>query len=331
MRKHNKYYSGPLSDHFDGHHFFNPNSSFSNKFFHFVKWRLTRKVESWPKEVPNKFEDIPPKHVNTGELMVSWVGHLTFLLQIEGVNILTDPVWSQRASPYQWIGPSRVSPPGIRLENLPKIDVILITHNHYDHLDLKTLDHLWKRDKPIIIVPLGNDTIIKNYNHNIQVIAKDWFEGVRINDNVEIILDPAQHWSARNLKDKNRALWTSFIIKTSSGNIYFAGDTGYAEGKYFKNALEQHKNFRLALLPIGAFQPRWFMNYSHMDPQQAILAFKDLNMPFAVPSHYATFPLADDGYDEALLTFFEYAKQYNVDLNVFKPLSIGEHWLVPRN
>ncbi|WP_316353716.1 MBL fold metallo-hydrolase [Candidatus Trichorickettsia mobilis] len=330
MKNYNQYYSGSVSDHFNGQRFFNPGILPSNKFPNFLKWRLTRKAEAWPKEIVNKFTDVPPRQVSNGELRVSWVGHLTFLLQTTKLNILTDPVWSERASPFNWAGPKRVCAPGIQLEHLPPIDIILITHNHYDHLDLKTLGDLWIRDKPKIIVPLGNDTIIKNYNRNIQVTARDWFESVKINKDIEIILDPAQHWSARGMNDTNRALWASFIIKTSSGNIYFAGDTGYAGGKYFRNSLAEHGSFRLALLPIGAFKPKWFMSYSHMDPEEAILAFKDLNMPYAVPSHHSTFPLADDGYEEALLTFFEHAKKHSIDLKVFKPLDIGEHWFVPR-
>jgi len=323
------YYSGPISDHFDGVRFYNPGKPHPHTLWDILKWRLTTDPRPWPQSVNNEFEDNPPSSVRGEQLRVSWVGHVTFLLQTHGVNILTDPVWSDRASPVDWAGPKRVHAPGIKMENLPPIDLILISHNHYDHLDVKTLQSLWNRDKPRIIVPLGNDQIIKDFDSNIQVEAYDWKTTIKINEDIKIGVEPMHHWSARGLFDWNKALWAAFVIKTPSGNIYFVGDSGYGNGDNFKEVLHQYESFRLALLPIGAFSPRWLVAYSHMSPLEAIAAFKDLNTPRSIPIHYATFPLADDGYDEALKLFMEHLKVYEIESTLFKPLKIGEYCFIP--
>ena len=197
---------------------------------------------------------------------------MTFLIQTEGLNILTDPVWSDRASPVQWIGPKRIQTPGVKLENLPKIDVILVSHNHYDHLDLDTLEKLWDRDQPLIITPLGNDTIMKSRNQNMNIRAYDWNESAAIGNNLEVHLGPMHHWSARGIFDRNHALWASFTIVTPNGNIYFIGDSGYGNGDYFKEAKAKHHSFRAAMIPIGAYKPSWFMNYAHMGPEALVVS-----------------------------------------------------------
>ena len=324
------YYKGPLSPHYDGQTFYNPGSPRLHSWFAFLKWRYAPNPKPWPQHVPNAFSDTPPAQVEGEMLRVSWVGHVTFLMQTEGLNILTDPVWSSRASPFSWIGPKRVCEPGIPFEKLPKIDILLISHNHYDHLDLKTIEKLWKRDKPRIIVPLGNDTIIKNYNEKIKVEAYDWDQTVDINERLRIRLEPMHHWSARGVFDRNQALWAAFVIQTFAGNIYFAGDTGYGDGRYFQEALKNYGAFRLALLPIGAYDPEWLMSYGHMNPEEAILAFKDLGQPYTIPMHYGTFRLADEGYDEPLARFKVAAEKQGIDLNRFKPLQVGEYWIIPK-
>lgn len=315
--------------HFDGRKFYLPGHPYPLTFLDFLKWSLTRQSPVWPKFVENEVRDIPPPIVSGEDLRVSWIGHATFLLQTEGLNILTDPVWSKRASPFSWIGPKRVHKPGISLSDLPKIDAILISHNHYDHLDLWTLKFLWERDRPQIALPLGNESLIHLYDKNIEVSVYDWGDTFSFTSEVKVTLVPVQHWSARTLWDINKALWAGFVIQAPGGPIFFPGDTGYGDGSLFRGIRSTFGPLRLALLPIGAYQPRWFMSYSHMDPKEAILAFEDLGHPYAIPMHYNTFSLADDSYNEALQNLLEVAQNQALDLTVFRPLKIGEHWFVP--
>ena len=323
-----KYYNGNVSDHFDGIRFFDPDLKNEKNFFDFLKWRVTEKSSPWPDKVPNNQFDLPPARVMGSDLRVSYVGHVTFLIQTQGLNILTDPVWSERASPISFAGPKRVIDPGINFEHLPPIDIVWVSHNHYDHLDLTTINLLWQKYKPRIITPLGNDTIIKAYNSEIEVEAYDWGEQVIINDYVKFHLEPMQHWSARGLFDRNKALWAALNIETNSGNIYFVGDSGYGNGRYFKKAREKFGSFRLALLPMGAYEPRWFMQYAHMNPEDMVRAYIDLGRPFTVPSHYDVFKLTDEPRGEALIKL-EKAKKFLSVGDKIRNLEPGQFWLLP--
>lgn len=323
-----KYYYGKLSDHFNGTRFFDPEFNNDKNFFDFLKWQFTATSFPWPDKVPNNQFDLPPARVMGSELRVSYVGHVTFLIQTNGLNILTDPVWSDRASPVSFTGPKRVTDPGIKFENLPPIDIIWVSHNHYDHLDLVTIDSLWKKHKLRIITPLGNDAIIKAYNSAIEVEAYDWGDQVIINDHVKFHIEPMQHWSARGLLDRNKALWAALNIETKSGNIYFVGDSGYGQGRYFKKAKEKFGKFRLALLPMGAYEPRWFMQYSHMNPDDMVKAHIDLGQPFTIPSHYDVFKLTDEPRGEALVNL-EKAKNLLLVGEMIKTLEPGQFWWVP--
>lgn len=328
-----KYYHGKASDHFDGVRFFDPELKFNKSFLDVLKWLCRRKSCPWPNKVPNKQFDVPPARVMGADLRISCVGHVTFLIQTNGVNILTDPVWSDRASLgnlMSFVGPKRVIDPGVKFEDLPPIDVVWISHNHYDHLDIATLNLLWEKHKPRIIVPLGNDAIIKKHNPQIEVEVYDWGDHAIINDDIKFHIEPMQHWSARSLFDKNKALWAALNIETTSGNIYFIGDSGYGEGRYFKRAKEKFGTFRLALLPMGAYEPRWFMKYAHMNPEDMVRAHIDLGQPFTVPSHYDVFKLTDEPRGEALM-HLEAAKTrlaVGQKINILEP---GQFCLVPIN
>jgi L-ascorbate metabolism protein UlaG (beta-lactamase superfamily) len=324
-----KYYEGAVSDHFDGKQFLDPEVTNTNTFFHFLKWRITRKKTIWPDHIEVKHYDVPPKLVSGDNLRVSNVGHVTFLIQTQGINILTDPVWSDRASLVNFAGPKRIIGPGIKFEDLPPIDVIWISHNHYDHLDLKTIESLWKIHKPRIITPLGNDRIIQSHNKQIKVEAYDWGDEIEITKQVRFHLDPMQHWSQRGIFDQNKALWAAITIETDGGNIYFVGDSGYGEGRYFKRALNKFGQFRLALLPMGAHKPRWFMEYAHMNPDDMVKAYIDLGKPFTIPSHYNVFQLADESYDDALIELEKAKTKYNIGNNI-KVMDVGEYWEVPK-
>lgn len=321
------YYKGAKSDHFDGKVFSNLKVNATKSFYDVLKWQWSKTPGFWPKQIHLENYDKPPAIVNDENLRVSFVGHATVLIQIAGLNILTDPVWSKRVSPLSFIGPRRVVDAGVKIEDLPKIDLILISHNHYDHLDLETLDKIAIRDRSQIIVPLGNDTIIKKHNSLLDVKAYDWDDVVVINDKVKIHLEPAQHWSARGLFDRNKALWSAFTIETIYGNIYFAGDTGFND--HFKTAQQKHKKFRLALIPIGAFEPNWFMRNAHINPVEAVQAFHDLNTDYALAIHYATFKLADDGYNSPADEMNKMYKEGTVSADRFKLLDVGKYWFVP--
>ncbi len=323
------YYKGQRSDHFDGKSFSNPGKPFDKGFRAFLKWRLTAKKQQWPKYTKLTVYDHPPERVFGEQLRVSFVGHATVLLQTEGINILTDPVWSGRVSPVSWAGPQRVHPPGIALADLPPIDVILISHNHYDHFDLPSLDALWQYKKPRILVPLGNDRIIADHNREILSEALDWGDAVQLNSKVTVQLEPAQHWSARGLFDRNRALWAAFNIATPGGNIYFVGDSGYGNGDNFRAAKEKFHSFRLVILPIGAYDPRWFMAYQHMNPEESIRAFMDLGSPPFLPIHYRMFPMADTGYGQPLQDLRQAMQLHQVDEDKVMVLMAGESRFVP--
>jgi L-ascorbate metabolism protein UlaG (beta-lactamase superfamily) len=323
------YYDGQKSDHFDGKRFFNPGKPVKKGFASFLKWRFTAESQEWPDYTELVTYDHPPERVFGDELRVSFVGHATVLIQTMGLNILTDPVWAERASPVPWAGPRRVHPPGIAFEDLPPIDVVLISHNHYDHLDLTSVERLWNHSKPRIIVPLGNDLIIADHNPAIVSEPYDWGDVVRISGEVAIHVEPMHHWSARGLFDRNKALWAAFTITSPGGNIYFVGDSGYGNGDYFRAAKDKFRSFRLAILPIGAYEPRWFMAYGHMNPEEGLLTFEDLGGPQFLPIHYSMFQLTDTGYEQPLKDLRQAMTAHFVEEGVIVPLMAGESWDVP--
>lgn len=323
------YYNGPKSDHFDGKRFFNPWNPKLPKASELLRWKLMMRAKPWPKRVKKAQSDIPPSHVKGNHLRCSFVGHSTMLIQTQGLNILTDPIWSSRASPFDWFGPKRYYHPGISFDHLPKIDLILISHNHYDHLDIKTIFRIWSRDRCRIMAPLGNDTVICSKHKTIQVETLDWHEYIPFNKNVNIHLEPAQHWSARGVLDKNKALWGAFVIETKGGNIYFSGDTGYGNGHIFKEAHKRFGMFRLAMLPIGAYEPQWFMKYAHMNPQEAVKAYQDLGEPYTVAIHFETFRLGDEKQEDPKKVLSETLKKFHLNKNKFRTLNIGEFWMIP--
>jgi L-ascorbate metabolism protein UlaG (beta-lactamase superfamily) len=323
------YYAGPVRENFDGRQFVNPGPPRPTSAWDFWRWQFTRKPGPWPAWVDNAASDAPPPRVEGEALRVSYVNHATVLLQTQGLNILTDPIWSERASPVSFAGPKRVRAPGIAFDALPKIDIVLVSHNHYDHLDVKTLARLWHRDAPRIIAPLGNDAIIRAHDRAVRVETLDWGQSLAVAPGVRVAAEPMQHWSARTRWDTNRALWGAFVVTAPGGNIYFVGDTGYGGGGFYRAAAAKYGGFRLALLPIGAYQPRWFMAYAHQTPEEAVLAQRDAQACFALATQHSTFPMADDGYDEPLRDLAAARDKLGVPKARFRALTNGEHWLVP--
>jgi L-ascorbate metabolism protein UlaG (beta-lactamase superfamily) len=320
------YYQGPITDHFDGTHFVGPHAV-SSKGLAFWRWQLSRNAAEWPAHVVNDAADIPPARVNGNALRISFVGHASFLIQTAGLNILTDPVWSERASPFTFVGPKRVREPGIAFDALPPISAILVSHNHYDHLDVATLSRLAARDRPRVITPLGNDTIMHEYDAGIAAEARDWGESVALAPEVAVTLAPARHWSARNLWDRNKALWSAFVIDTPAGRIYFVGDTGY-DGDLFRDTRARHGPIRVAILPIGAYEPRWFMHDLHMNPEEAVRVRRDLGAELAIGSHFGTFRLTEEAIDAPLQALAAARVAVGLPEDRFRTLTPGQYLTV---
>ena len=292
----NAYYRGPTSDHFDGVCFFNPGGVRPRGPGAFLKWQFGERGEAWPASFPSPFSpDRPPPRFAGEGVRVAFIGHASFLLQMRGMSILVDPVWSDRASPVAFAGPLRVNAPGIAFEHLPSIDAVLVTHNHYDHMDLPTIRRLWKSFSPRLITPLGNDAIIRRAMPGVAVEAVDWGETVDLGAGVRVHAEPSAHWSARGIGDRMHALWASFVVEAGGQKIYCVGDTGFGDGAIFRRVRARHPSLVLALLPIGAYEPRWFMRNQHMNPEEAVEAFVLSGAAQALGHHWGTFRLTNEG------------------------------------
>ncbi|MDH0031118.1 MULTISPECIES: MBL fold metallo-hydrolase [unclassified Acinetobacter] len=265
-----------------------------------LKWLTTRKSFTWnvdrshESNLRNQMLELPQNrpHADLNDWQIWFVGHATILIQIGPYNFLTDPVWCEYVSPKQGRGPRRVCPAGIALEHLPTIHAVLLSHNHYDHMDLATLDWLHHKFEMPIYTGLGNGHYLPKHLH---VIEMDWWQEIPFHDELKIAYTPAQHASGRGVRDQNRALWGGFSLLARTGHCFFAGDTGYAG--HFKKIYERYGAARIALLPIGAYEPRQLMRYVHMNPQDAFHAHLDLHAHRSLAIHYRTFQLTDEDRD----------------------------------
>lgn len=310
------------SDHFNGRKFFNPNHQDKKGYFTFLKWQFSRKPSKWPEFINDNAIPQIANDLKEGEISTSFINHISHLIQINGYNFLTDPQFSMRTSPIQFIGPKRHRKPGIEFDNLPKIDFVLISHNHYDHMDKDSIRKLAKKFNPTFIVPLGNKKNLEKFGAK-NIIELDWWQNYQIkNEKVQVTVVPAQHWSKRTLFDVNKALWGGFVIESYGKKIYFAGDTGY--GDFYKKIFEKFGIIDLSFLPIGAYEPRWFMKNSHMNPEDAVLAHLDLKSKKSIGTHFGTFQLTDEGIDDPIKDL-EIAKEKNkIAKNDFVALKNGE-------
>lgn len=283
----------PISDHYDGKIFFNPEKNNLHSFWEVLKWKMTAEDNEWPDHRANKTYTLPPLDLDS-RAVVTFINHASFLIRLKNLNVLTDPIFSERASPFRFMGPKRIREPGIKLEELPQIDVVVISHNHYDHLDLESLKRLDAKFHPLFLVPLGDKKLLKTQRLQ-NVREMDWWEEQIIREH-KIVFTPAQHWSARNLFDKCESLWGGFFILSPNFKTYFAGDTGYSS--HFNNIKLRLGSPDLSLLPIGAYAPRYFMGVNHMEPEEAVRAHRDLGSLFSIGMHFGTFPLTDEKIDE---------------------------------
>lgn len=327
----NIYYQGPKSGHFNGTRFFNPDGVNPLGFRALFKWRTSDRGKAWPRLCPSPFAGArPDERVAGAALRVTMIGHASLLIQTGSLNILTDPVWSERVSPLSFIGPKRHNPPGVAFGDLPPIDLVLVTHNHYDHLDLATLKALHARHRPRIVTPLGNDAIIRRAVPDARITVTDWGDETRLDNGVAIHTEPCHHWSARGSRDRRMALWAAFVIAAPHGKIYHIGDTGFHGGINYRAAASKHGGFRLANLPIGAYEPQWFMRPQHQNPQEAVEGMRLANAAHAAGHHWGTFQLTNEWVDapvEALQIALETA---GIAPDRFRPLRPGEVFDVPQ-
>jgi L-ascorbate metabolism protein UlaG (beta-lactamase superfamily) len=253
-------------------------------------------------------------------LRATLVNHSTVLLQQHGSNILTDPVWSECVSPVSWLGPRRRRSPGVQWEDLPTIHLVLLSHNHYDHLDLPSLRLLAARRESQFIAPLGLAAWLESLGIG-PARELDWGDSIALRGLI-IHCVPALHFSARGPFDRNKTLWCGYVIESAGGILYFAGDTAY--GDHFAAIRERFGAPRMALLPIGAYQPRWMMSAVHMSPDEAVEAHQTLGAQMAVAIHHGTFQLADDAIDTPAAALRESLRRREAGGEPFRVLRNGE-------
>lgn len=315
-------YTGAVSDHFDGKEFFTPGAPSPKGFREVIGWQLNHeRTQPWGEFHNDPPAPAPPARVPQGPVRVTFINHSTVLLQFDGLNVLTDPIYENRVSPFQFAGPKRNAPPGIRFEDLPKIDILLLSHNHWDHLEIGTVEKLYARDKPRVYCPLGVKAFLEQHGCQ-QVTEMDWRQSVVYDPKTTIHCVPAQHFSGRGLFDRNGTLWAGYVIENNVvGKLYFAGDSGY--GPHFAAIGEQFGPLQLALIPIGAYKPNWFMSPVHCNPAEAVRIHADVRSEQSVAIHFGTFPLADDGETEPVDDLRKALAEKGIPADRFQALKAG--------
>jgi N-acyl-phosphatidylethanolamine-hydrolysing phospholipase D len=305
--------------------FRNPFPGFEEKGFgDFLYWILIDRAKNSRNKKPEsyRFEIINNNgrslRENSSKASVTWIGHATLLIQMQGVNILTDPIWSERSSPFQFIGPKRFVPPGIQFQDLPEIHVVIISHDHYDHLDEMTIKKLG--NKPLYIVPLKVGEFLESLGiTNYREL--DWWQSETFRG-IDFVSTPVQHFSGRSFLSRNNTLWSSWVIRGKTHRIYFTGDSGYFKG--FREIGEKFGPFDLAAIPIGAYMPRWFMGPVHVSPAEAVQVYLDLNARKFIAIHWGTFDLANEPLDEPPKTLLNEVKKRSLPIENFWIFRHGE-------
>lgn len=290
-------------------------------FWDVMRWRWSCHPKPWPLWRESTSLPQPLKVAHQQAVNATWINHSTTLLQIHGVTILTDPVFSNYVGPFRWLGIKRVTPPSHEIKSLPRIDVILISHNHYDHLDAGSLKQLISLYNPLIVAPLGNEPLLRSLGAQ-KVVELDWWETHHLNDSLHIHLTPALHWSRRSLWDTCRSLWGGFVIESLRLKVFFAGDTGYHS--HFQMIYQRFGAMDLSLLPIGAYEPRWLMKEAHMNPSEAVQAHLDLQSKQSMGIHFGTFRLTDEGIDDPIHELKKALTEKSINPTLFIAPWIGQ-------
>lgn len=321
------YYSGPITDHFDGKRFYHPGLPPTDKgLFDILRWQLFGKHSKWPASIPVRSGIKPEPHVQN--ILITHIGHASLLIQTAGINILVDPVWSDRVSPFKALGPLRHNPPAVALADLPPIHAVLVTHNHYDHMDTATIAAIHEQHKPLIISPLGNDTVIHKDASHVPVLTGDWWQSFPLSPDARVTIVPAYHWSARKFADRRQALWSGFVLDTPSGRIYCAGDTAYRDGQIFSEIRTRCGSPLVAVLPIGAYEPRWFMSTQHTNPAESLRIATDIGAQHLLGVHWGTFNLTDEPWDEPPRLLEEAIRHHQGTPIQAQALRPGDIWTV---
>lgn len=310
--------SGPITDHFDGRVFHNA-ERIEHGFSDLLRWMRTRDNHPWQRVAGFTPPPAPPERVT--DMRITWINHSTVLIQVDGLNVLTDPIWSDRAGPLSALGPHRYHPPGIRFDDLPPIDAILISHAHYDHLDLATVRRLAAAHDPLFVAGLGLAPLLKSAG-TTRVATLDWWHTRTLAPGIELHATPAQHWANRSPFDRNRTLWVGYYLNSRRGGIYFAGDTGMAP--HFEAIRDRLGAPRIALLPIGAYEPRWFMAQQHMNPADAVTAHQRLGAAQSIGIHFGTFKLSDEGQTAPIDALVAARERAGLAASAFKAPAFGE-------
>ena len=310
----------PDSVHFDGARFFNPHAPAGRSFGDVVKWWRTRRAEPWPVSLPLPAVAPLPAHVPDGRVAATFIGHSTFLLRTAGAAVITDPVFTTHAGPFGRLGPRRVRPPALAVAQLPRVDVVLVSHNHYDHLQPRSLRELEARFGPVFVTTLGNRSFLERLGLK-RVMELDWWQEAPAGP-VQVQCVPAQHFSARGIRDRNRTLWAGFVFRSAGRTLLFVGDSGY--GPHFKEIGARVPAIDVALVPIGAYEPRWFMKPMHLDPDEAVQAHLDVGARVSVGMHFGTFRLTDEGIDAPIERLVAARAAAGVPPGAFRVPEFGE-------
>jgi L-ascorbate metabolism protein UlaG (beta-lactamase superfamily) len=333
-------YQGAVSDHFDGKKFFTPGAPPDASLGELLRWVTNRDEGEWlpARGADSVRQTVPERRVADGATRIVFINHATTLIQTEGVNILTDPVWADVVGVFDRIGARRVRPPGVAFDDLPPIDVVLVSHNHYDHCDIGSLQKLDAAFSPTFIVPLGVKALLVKHGVGAQanaqmgaqaggrIVELDWEQETSVSGApLRVHCVPARHFSGRGVSDRNASLWCGFVIENlqSGEAVYFAGDSGY--GDHFKRIGERFPAIACALLPIGAFRPEWFMARVHISPKEAVQAHQDLRARFSLGIHFGAFPLADDGENEPIEELRRALDNAGLPRESFRAIDFGEY------
>jgi L-ascorbate metabolism protein UlaG (beta-lactamase superfamily) len=292
----------PLSDHFNGKTFFNPGEQSNRGILDAFKWKFTSKATPWPARIEVATQALPPAPAGDG-VVATWVGQSTFLIRSANATVLTDPVWSETAGPTAWLGSRRAARPGLDLDAVPRVDLVLLSHDHYDHCDLPTLRRLALRDDPLIVAPLGYKKLLSGAGYS-RIVELDWWQENAPVSGLGVTLVPARHWTRRTPYGTNRRLWGGYMLRIGGRSVYFVGDSGYQEG-LFAEIGRRCGAPDLALIPIGAYEPRWFMASAHMNPAESVRVHVEVGSRRSFAMHWGTFQLTDEGFNAPVIALKE--------------------------